>query len=382
MRRLRNILLLQLSLCTIISYGQLAGQQEIDLTNLEVPNSPAFMLLDVAPTLIERPISGKAFAMSILNSVNENNGIPQNYAVEFTPYWFFKHPTLDAFNYWGVDASNNKNKGFNQIRQSTVSFAYASTNLSDTNSAGNINNLALGIRGTIFQVISKTNRDDLIAANAIAIDKMKEYNKKLSAFVFDEDYLEKAKLLADSMSSDPVLLEMESQIQEILNRKPVFAIDGAIAANWAFAGNNFSSNQFSLFGAWLTLNFSKELNPNKGDWKNYFSFLMLSRYTYDNSLNGNPAENGEFLNLFDLGGKLEFEFKQLSLSYEYIFRTASGQTRNTFRSTGMATYKVSEKIYLLASLGKNFGDTNNLIAQFGINLGFGTGNEKVWTIEK
>jgi hypothetical protein len=48
----------------------------------------------------------------------------------------------------------------------------------------------------------------------------------------------------------------------------------------------------------------------------------------------------------------------------------------------MAKYRVSDKIYLLASLGKNFGDTNNLIAQFGINLGFGTGNEKVFTLEK
>jgi hypothetical protein len=382
MKAAKNFITIQLLLILMFSYIHATGQQEIDLTNLEVPNSPAFMLLDVAPTLIERPSSGKAFAMSILNTVNENNGIPQNYAVEFTPFWYFKHPSLDAFKYWGIDPVANKNKGFNQIKQSTVSFAYANTKWPDTSISRNINNLAFGVRGTIFQLVTKKNRDDLIDANNKIIQRLREYNEKLSGFVFDQDMAEKAKLLADSMSSDPILLENEQKIQEILSREALFSIDGATAVNWAFDGNSFSTNQLSLFGAWLTINYSQELNSKNEGWKNYLSFLMLARYTYDNALNGDPRSNGDFLNLLDFGGKLEFDFKQLSFSYEYIFRTAINQYINTFRSTGMAVYKISDKMYVLASLGKNFGDTNNLIAQFGINLGFGTGNEKVLTFEK
>jgi len=378
-----NYFLLFLVLTTTVSFGQSAGNQEIDLTNLEVPNSPAFMLLDVAPTIIERPTSGKAFAMSILNTVNENNGIPQNYAVELTPYWYFKHPDLNAFKYWGIDPKTNKNKGFNQIKQANISFAYANTKWPDTAVPGNISNLALGIRGTIFQLISKSNRKSLLAANNKVVNRLSELNAQIAQFdPFDEDYREKVQAFLNGMSADEELLESEQELQEILNRKPLFAIDGATAMNWSFDGNNFSTNRLSLFGAWLTLDYSQELNPNNDAHRNYLSFLMLARYTYDNSFDGNPIATGSFMNLFDLGGKIEFEFKQLSFSYEYIFRTVSGQKANTFRSTGMAMYKVSDKIYLLASLGKNFGDTNNLIAQFGINLGFGTGNEKVWTLKK
>lgn len=378
------VFILLLLFPAILTYGQFAEPQEIDLTNLQVPNSPAFMLLDVAPTQIERPTSGKAFALSILNSVNENNGIPQNYAVEFTPYWYFKHRNLNAFKYWGIDPITNKNKGFNQIKLANISFAYVNTEWQDTTITGNINNLAIGVRTTVFQIISKKNRKDLDSANAKIVERLKKVNELAAAFDPSdmEVFKAKVKVLLDSISTDETMLAYEKEMQDILNRKPLFAIDGATAINWSFDGNNFSSSQLSLFGAWLTFDFSLELNPENNEQRNYVSFLMLTRYTYDNSLDGNPLTDGDFMNLFDLGGRFAFEFKQLLVSYEYIFRTATGQSIRTFRSTGMAMYKVSDKIYLLATLGKNFGDTNNLIAQFGINLGFGTGNEKVWTVQK
>lgn len=372
------LILLFLLFSSFFLAGQESNLNEIGLKDLEVPNSPAFILLDVSPTLIAHPTSSKAFAATVLNSVNENNGIPQNYAVEFTPFWYFRHPNLTSYNYWGIDAARNRNRGFSQVRLASVSFAYIKSNLSDSLTSDATNNIAIGFRSTIFRIIDKKNRTDLIEANNNLVKKLSELNNQLSNFnPFDEDYKKKVQEFIDQMSSDKGLLEAEKAIQEILKRRPLFAIDGATAVNWSFNGNNFNTNQLSLFGAWLTMNYSKVLNPKSDNVKNYASILVVTRYTYDNSIDGNPLANDSYVSLLDVGTRILFEFRQLSFSYEYIFRSVPGQSINTFRSTGMALYKISDKIYILASFGKNFGDKDNLIAQFGLNLGLGTGNEKV-----
>jgi hypothetical protein len=112
--------------------AQSQKQTEINLNDLQAPNSPAFILLDVAPTLIERPTSSKAFATSIINSIAENNGIPQNYAVEFTPFWFFKHPEFTAYKYYGINENGSKKKPFSSSRMTAISLAYVNKQVIDT----------------------------------------------------------------------------------------------------------------------------------------------------------------------------------------------------------------------------------------------------------
>ena len=120
MKKLSLFLLVAVSLFWARS---VTAQADIKLEDLKMPNSPAFILLDVAPTSIDRPTTTKAFSTSILNNVNKNNGIPQNYAVEFTPYWFFKHPNLSAFKYWGYDKDKAIQKTGAQAKYLSVSFA-------------------------------------------------------------------------------------------------------------------------------------------------------------------------------------------------------------------------------------------------------------------
>ena len=90
--------------CTISIIAQQQGEI-ISLKELEVPNSPGFILLDEAPTSIERPNSTKAFTLSVINSLENNFEFPKNYAVEFTPFWFIKHPNLNALKFMGYNLS-------------------------------------------------------------------------------------------------------------------------------------------------------------------------------------------------------------------------------------------------------------------------------------
>ena len=98
----------------------------------------------------------------------------------------------------------------------------------------------------------------------------------------------------------------------------------------------------------------------------------LGRYLSD----GTTLKNNEYIsqNFYDFGGKLELEFKKLSVAYEYIYRI--NDISNTFRSNGIVKYKISDQLYLTGAFGKNFGDNNNLISLLGLNWGLSSGTEK------
>ena len=100
-----NIFLATLS---IHSFCQ-TNNDTVALKDLIVPSSPAFSLLDITPKVIERPATVKAFAISIVNAANQTNGIPKNLAIEFAPFWSFKHPQMSIFKYNGLtrDLSNH-----------------------------------------------------------------------------------------------------------------------------------------------------------------------------------------------------------------------------------------------------------------------------------
>jgi hypothetical protein len=67
-------------------YGQASTPQvKLDVT---VPDAPAFTILGVSPTQIERPTNPTALAVSLLSAASsETNFIPNNYALQVAPYW-------------------------------------------------------------------------------------------------------------------------------------------------------------------------------------------------------------------------------------------------------------------------------------------------------
>ena len=68
----------------------------ITLADLRTPTSPAFTLLGIAPTDIERPTTPRAFAVSLLSALRDGDGslLPRDFALEVAPYWLVQRPTL------------------------------------------------------------------------------------------------------------------------------------------------------------------------------------------------------------------------------------------------------------------------------------------------
>jgi hypothetical protein len=66
----------------------------LQIGTLRAPTSPAFTILGVSPASVSRPSTPKAFALSLLSAGAASGVVPENYAVELTPYWMGPRRTL------------------------------------------------------------------------------------------------------------------------------------------------------------------------------------------------------------------------------------------------------------------------------------------------
>jgi hypothetical protein len=63
------------------------------LNSLATPDSPAFVILGVSPTTVQRPTTPNAVAASLLSAFGSNGQtLAPNYALEVAPYWLWSHP--------------------------------------------------------------------------------------------------------------------------------------------------------------------------------------------------------------------------------------------------------------------------------------------------
>jgi hypothetical protein len=351
-------------------FGQ--NQTDISLEDLRTPAAPGFILLDVAPTSIEKPTTPKAFAVSVLNAANLSNGIPKNFAMEFTPFWFLKHPNMNAIKFYGINAETKKQKVFYSLRNASLSIAAVDTSTASVSTSNRFtkSNIAFGLRTTILSIRKKADIDDLVAANNDIVKALNGIATTI-ALISPSDPEREIKI---QRLIDEGPLPQNKRLKEVLARKPVFALDGAVAANIAHTNTNYNSGRLGRAGGWLNANLAlpiKEENAN--EVRNYLHLLATTRYLSNNdSINA----SGEYVreDLFDTGARVELEIGKLSISYEFLLRNNLTTDANTIRSSGLIQYRLGNGVYINGAIGKNFGTTNNLIALFGIN--WGLGNEK------
>lgn len=372
----KTFILIVMGIClSLCSYAQ--QTESLNIENFDIPNAPAFTLLDQTPSVIECPSSSKALVLSILQSFQNSNGFPQNYAVEFTPFWFFKHPNLTAYQYAGYNPDKQKQMPFNRIQRASISMAYISSQ--DTGTHQFMSHLSLGIRFNILTIKSKKDIHDLQQANDSLISYLKKKEERCELYMDQyypnliynnrELYKIKIKEFYDTYENSAGI---KDSLQYIIAKKPMFSIDGAIGGNGFFINHNIKDSHFGRIGAWITISYScplkKELNN-----KNYINLYLIGRYLSDGTQKN--AEKYFFQHYFDFGGKAELELSRFSIAFEYLYRL--NDIEQTFRANGILKYQVADNLYLTCSFGKNFGEINNLIALFGLNFGFSSGFEKL-----
>jgi len=415
---MKNLLILTAALWSTFSLKA----QNIELKDLKNLNSPGFQILDIAPSTIDRPANPKAFAASIMSLTNNGTAIPKNFALELTPYWYFKPKNATVFQYLNIKDDAGKPNTFTGIfNKMSISLASVFNDSTSGSLIKNTNYIAFGLKTNLITYRNEKQNQKLKNAlanfskrvidlrpnqknaDALEIELNRVKNKINALYIRLKSETDDAakdsinteyqnaianrtlvqKKIDDFENQAPDLLEANIQkdtlIQNYLKELddlPLIQVDVAFAYSEAFPDNATTNKRFNRSGLWLTgaLN---AFSVDKAELNDNLAFIICTRFISDNVLQEGSLDVFERENAFDLGFKLEYSIKDLSISYEYIKRDYSDNSNlNSERKVGSIQYKISDGLYVTGAYGTNFGIDKNLFTLFGINYGFGKSSLK------
>ena len=392
----------RISLLFFIFLGVVNAQEEqasVNDFNFESTTTPAFTIIEEAPTAINTPDNIKSLALYVSNGFS--NG---NIALETNPYWLIPNTKDKSYKDYRGIKKNKKGEyvidPFKAIQTNTsFSVAYTSKEFESFEEEKKV--AAIGVRTTLFQlysgkqtkrivnILSKTSdsysnevldkyNGTLVFSNLIVTREMAdEYVKNgtipqnfidtASTFLSNNpDY--KSTYTDSNSLAQAYFKEISDRIVKFYynpkNIKPIFRVDGALAYSILFKENDFNTNTAKRLGGWLTTDLALPFND-----KNYFHLYTIARYM-DNGFNLDSEQNYFDTNFWDIGGKLELELGKFNLSYEYLQRDGDDEQ---YRSVGNITYQINKDISITGGFGKDFPvSDDNLVTILGINWGLGS----------
>lgn len=365
------------------------------LLDLTPPASPAFTLLDVAPVTIDRPGTVRAFAVSIANAIgNSSNGFPKNFALQTAPYWLFSHPNMDIYKYnglvmkKGLEGANSqlqfKQNIFYGLRNFSLSVATANTDSSQS-SPYTRNYISYSVKANVINIrrrrVVEAMQQSITDVNALlktTLTNATPYCANLFDPSVDSLQLAYNNCIQNAYFRDSITINTQRRrYDSILAVRPLLSVDVALASSVAFANNNFDDHHLYRTGGWVTACLSEPLDKNSAsnlsalyNAKNYVNIYGMFRVISED--NTTDFQTFTTQTNFDFGGRLEFEFGDIAVSFESVYRRVSNHSElNTSRNVGIVQYKLSSNLFLTGTFGKNFGDTGNLVSFLGLNWGFG-----------
>lgn len=399
--------------------------QEPQLKQLELTTSPAYALLGVQPTNIQRPSTPRDFAAGLQSSLV--NGILQpNFAMEVNPFNWSKKAPKNKYSFIANDYFSSK--PFPAIKKN---FALSlATSATDTVKFGDLTKgtgIGYGARITILPgTVNRKTRNDFKAWASVEVkdlflgvvesfvtapdhtfsydDINRAYDMTVANLLTREDISDEMKpairneltvykgqlaafkdsaALVDQLNTDRGTFAADKikALDRINARKTPFARDGFIL-EVAYSGvtvlqnNTWDSSIYAKTGIWITPSYRIDLSSDE-DPKLVQSFDMLGilRYMWNNK----NVDKGNYL---DFGAKLQFNRNDWNLGFEGLFRHASEvpagiNSRWTYSWVTNFSYTIQENITLRLSFGSQFdGNTrtytkpNEVLAVGGISFGF------------
>jgi hypothetical protein len=355
------------------------------ISNLAVPASPAFSIVDITPTLVQNPTTPKAFALGIAQSFQQSGaGFPNNLSAEFAPVWWIQPKGINVYAYLGLplpskrdSATSVKENLFAGLKFTTLSVAFINKDLIPDTSSKTQNIFSMGMHSTVIKVFGYGHAKKLnsliaqwhtdaqfeLTANEKLIDDMSRLNPH------DTDYKKQVYKLQKKYTAIKTPDDLK-EINELITQKPVFAWD--MSAAMAVYGLNNQTVRTGRASLWTSFSLNLPIGDVKAN--NYFKINALGRYLIDNFQKNDQGNIVRQDNL-DTGGNLGFEFNRLSLSMESLARFVNGQSGTKNRTVGVVSVKLTDTIFINGTFGQDFAGPNKLISSFGIDWGFG--KEKV-----
>ena len=340
------------------------AQESFDLDEFRVPASPAFTLLGVSPTAVERPTTSRAFAFSALSATERSDGgVPSNLAMEFTPYWWSDRPELTFEKFYSA--------AFGQRVAQSFAVSIGSSELATYRNDNDVDGTALAV-GARANLIGGKPAPQLAAA----VGALRDAQQKLLLECIPDLEEDAASGTTEIDLSTPECQQLDGDLKAhakritALDKERVgLILDGALGVVQEYPENVTDDERTAKYGAWLTWSYRSEAaeraNPNA---QSYLIFVAVQRWLRDELINEDA---------FDVGARVIYKSRddKWSVSGEYLKRfgdsaLASNSSRLEFE------YVISERYTLVAALGRDFetpDERSPLVAIAGINIGLGQG---------
>lgn len=313
--------------CLNINVNAQNSSEQVSFPDLETPSSPGLILLDQAPSAIEKSTTPQSFGLGILGLFQGTGG-----AMEFAPFWFFTHEHLTA--------KKMSDQKFPVLYNLSISVA---TFKEDSNSY-----FSGGFRTRVFQFFGESQKLKLDTLRQEIIDAL-------------------------SMRADDIDLNKIEELRKNyvgITEKPVFNIDIAAAVGGGSMSNSFNNLELNRWATWITFNF----RPKGND----FYITALTRFIINEKFEEYTLNS----NLMDIGTRLNYDISKLCLSLEYLQRlNFTDKKYDDYRIAVVGSYRISDTFYITSTFGKNFTETNNIIALAGVNVGFSKAKIKAYDSE-
>lgn len=405
------------------------------LNAVQQPTSPAASVLGLQPGIVLMPKTYQALETAVYSNFSNSGNIilPQDFAIEFSPYWAADHGlSLQEYlfpkSFWdqikrsssfSVSTTKNFALGDGSLTSGLGLGYRASYHISNEQDRNKVdeyyNDLRSGarIRATIGsiaeglflndKVTDFNNFWELIEPDIVGIvfDELDIPEREIETFVkevkleaaaldnFDienyEGFLDHFyKIIDDKLDGEKVFKHFENYIR---NRYGLY-VDVAYAILINFPSNRFEYSIVPRHSFWLTptYNFKEDL-----------SFLNISGVLrlewYDNEYYRRFFDGQEyFANNLDYGLAISAHFKRFATQIELVGRSGNSEifsgtdpqgndifskvSSSDFQYIASFEYNITDQIVLSYSLGSQFESVNNfqetLISLLALNFGFGT----------
>jgi hypothetical protein len=333
---------------------------------LTSPASPAFVLLGVSPTDVERPATPRAVALSLVHNFTHGAqlAVPENAAIDIAPYWLVSHPRLT----WGE--LQKPVSPFTWLRTFSISLASAESSFKTAGATPTdtaINRIAFGFRSVLIQGTSAAMpcvRQLQVKLRQLSTLQARAVAQYLSRPRADTTKLDSVSAAAGS-EVRPGIDSLTKGCQKVLNVRQGFNLSVAGAVVGRFPGQSFDAGRVSSWGFWVTPMYATR------------SLTMVG------VVRGLKQDGTRRLSTsaIDLGGRVVAAWDIYAFDLEQLWRHTSdaGTTSERYRTAGGFHLKVTNSMWVNATFGRDFGAGNfhPLVALAGLqwNLGESTAQD-------
>jgi hypothetical protein len=342
-----------------------------DFDELRTPDSPAFVILGLSPSEIQKPNTPKAAALSLAAFVSDDDDleIPRNLAVEIAPFWLFPHDDLTVKDY----ASSWRSV----YRMFTVSVGSATSTDDVTETTTTLLGLGARTRLLLDGHIDQGKLDGCVASlqdlaesdllpDALLQKIVKDCESDTNpAACFTKAYEEARK---ERKANGEIV---EKQCVDLAGAHQGWLLDAAWAGRWDALQGDAQTNAaldeavFTHHAAWLTLALASPRAAGS----------VLLRYATRKVGEGTDQEDWQ--EMADAGLSTTVMQSRFAGSAEVVVRrrfdAEDGEKEWFYRLALVVEYKLFAETWVTVSMGKDFadGEGGSLFSTANLSWSFG-----------